>query len=101
MSVTFKIVSADIKYRWNITSSNPDCDICKTSLLMIPPDTFDDTKYLVIDNKLKQGKCLHIFHSKCIDKITIKKNDDIYTYCPTCNKEWIIHNIINTNNNIK
>ena len=99
MSVTFKIVSADIRYIWNITSSNDNCDICKTSLLMISPDIYnicDEKKYLVIDNKLKQGNCLHIFHSKCIDKI-IDKN----TLCPTCNKEWIIHNIINTDMNIE
>jgi hypothetical protein len=101
MSVTFKITSADIKYRWNIKSSNSDCDICKIPLLMMSPDIYDDKKYLVINNKLKQGKCSHIFHSKCIDKIHVKEHKDVSNNCPTCNKQWIIHNILNTDMDFK
>jgi hypothetical protein len=67
------------------------CGICENELLMPSKHKICDNKtHIVIDGKLKQGECMHIFHEDCM------KSD--IELCPICKTPWILRNILNSNN---
>lgn len=62
-----KVLDGHVVLWWDFNCENPDCTLCKTSLLAPPPQNFDTTKNTsTIEGIVTVGTCGHMFHSTCI-----------------------------------
>ena len=90
-----KVKNIEIVLRWEMKCDTTICNICKNDLLFPSTKYLSESsdKYLVIDAKLKQGQCMHIFHHDCIESLLDSGNINCPS-CPSCSsgEKWTIRN---------
>jgi hypothetical protein len=76
----------DLHVNWRYDGPNTTCSICRKSLQAPSPNelSVNEKNYISVKGEIVKGKCCHLFHKACMDKLISNGNMS----CPIDNTLW-------------